>query len=382
MRSTTGCLTVDTLLVKVIDEYTGNLAPDLFVPKAWTPNGDGNNDLLFPFPAKIRELKYFRIFNRWGQLMFETNQLMKGWNGIFNGRPQVMDTYSWTAEAIGIDGTVIKRAGNFCLVAINCKIMKTKKIYGALIMAGLAVNATRAQDPSFSQFFASPLNVNPALTANIDGKWRFISNLRNQWVGPASPYATGTVSFDTRLLEKKIPEGSTFGGGAMMMYDKALQGALKSSYFSLDVSYNITLAEENATQRLGIGIGGIYGNKRVDFSKLNFGEQFTGYGFDTNLPTAEAALSNMKPYLSTSVGILYSITTDNSNLEFGAAGFHMNRPKQSVLNDPNQYLAARYVGHANFDTYLNEQLVLNANAIYQRQETPSIFQPEAGSDIF
>lgn len=260
--------------------------------------------------------------------------------------------------------------------------MKKLKIFILLLAGKLVVSSTIAQDPSFSQFFSSPMNVNPALTANIDGKWRFISNLRNQWVGPASPYATGTASFESRIMEDKLSEASSFGVGGMMMYDKAMQGALKSSYVSLNVSYNITLAEENATQRLGIGIGGIYGNKRVDFSKLNFGEQFTGYGFDTNLPTAEAALSNMKPYISSSVGILYSITTDNSNLEFGASGFHMNRPKQSVLNDPNQYLAARYVGHANFDTYLNEQVVLNANTIYQRQGSTEYFSAGGGLGYF
>ena len=243
----------------------------------------------------------------------------------------------------------------------------TKKGIVAILFITIVNVSVWGQDPSFSQFFSSPLNVNPALTANINGKWRFISNLRDQWVGPASPYATGTVSFDTRVLEKKIPETSTFGLGGMMMYDKALQGALKSTYISFNTSYNITIGEEDALQRLGIGIGGIYGSKRIDFSKLNFGEQFTGYGFDTNLPTAESALSNMKPYLSTSVGILYSITTDNSNIDIGAAGFHLNKPKQSVMDDPNQYLAPRYVGHINFDTYLNEQLVLNANTIYQRQ---------------
>jgi len=116
LRSSTGCLTVDTILVKVIDEYTGNQAPDIFVPKAFTPNGDGRNDMLVPFPAKIRELKYFRVFNRWGQLMFETKELMKGWNGMLNGKPQVIDSYSWTVEAIGIDGTVIKKAGNSALL--------------------------------------------------------------------------------------------------------------------------------------------------------------------------------------------------------------------------------------------------------------------------
>lgn len=238
-----------------------------------------------------------------------------------------------------------------------------------LLLFQCLVAFVRGQDPSFSQFFSSPLNVNPALTANMDGKWRFISNLRNQWVGPASPYTTGTVSFDSRVLEKKLPDGNVFGAGGMLMYDKAMQGALKSTYASLNVSYNITLAEENATQRLGIGIGGIYGSKRVDFSKLDFGEQFTGYGFDTNLPTAEVALADMKPYLSTSVGVVYTFTTDNSNLDLGAAAFHLNKPKQSSLDDPNQNLAPRYVGHVNFDTYINEQVVVNANAIYQRQST-------------
>jgi gliding motility-associated-like protein len=115
-RSSMGCVTVDTLLVKIVPETVGNPPPELFVPKAWTPNGDGKNDMLFPFPARIRELKYFRIYNRWGQLMFETNQLLKGWNGIFNGKPQAMDAYSWTLEAIGIDGTIIKRAGNSALL--------------------------------------------------------------------------------------------------------------------------------------------------------------------------------------------------------------------------------------------------------------------------
>ena len=256
--------------------------------------------------------------------------------------------------------------------------MRTKKTFALLLCSRLLIGSAWAQDPSFSQFFSSPLNINPALTGNIDGKWRLISNLREQWVGPSSPYATGTISFDSRILENKIPEGSTFGVGGMMMYDKAMQGALKTSSMSLNTSINITLSEDNATQRLGIGIGGIYGSKRVDFGKLDFGEQFTGYGFDINLPTTEAALTDMKPYFSTSVGLLYSFTTDNSNLDIGAAAFHLNKPKQSVLNDPNQYLAARYVGHANFDTYLNDQVVLNANSVYQRQGSTEYFSVGGG----
>ena len=74
-----------------------------------------------------------------------------------------------------------------------------------ILLLSLTVSTTlSAQDPSFSQFFSSPLNINPALTARINAKWRVVSNLRDQWIGPASPYASGTISYDTRALEKTV----------------------------------------------------------------------------------------------------------------------------------------------------------------------------------
>ncbi|HET9277702.1 MAG TPA: T9SS type B sorting domain-containing protein, partial [Flavitalea sp.] len=109
------CITVDTVLVKIGPPITP-LRSDLFVPKAWTPNNDGHNDKLFPLTVNIRELKYFRIFNRWGQLVFETNVIGHGWDGIFQGKPAIMDVYTWTVEAIGVDGKYIKKAGNSVLI--------------------------------------------------------------------------------------------------------------------------------------------------------------------------------------------------------------------------------------------------------------------------
>ena len=92
----------------------------------------------------------------------------------------------------------------------------------------------QAQDPSFSQFFASPLNINPALTGNINADWRIIANFRNQWIGPASPYVTGTVSYDRKIFQKKAPnsfveEGNVFGIGGMLMVDRAMAGVAKST---------------------------------------------------------------------------------------------------------------------------------------------------------
>ena len=242
-----------------------------------------------------------------------------------------------------------------------------------LLLLGFVAGDTYGQDPSFSQFFSSPLNVNPALTAMINGKWRMIANIRNQWVGPASPYATGTISFDSKILKNKIPESSVFGAGVMMMYDQAMSGVLKSNYASLNLSYNIKIAEGEGDHRLGIGVGLIYGNKKIDFSRLNFEQQFTGNGFDTNLPTGEAALSNMKSYISASAGLIYSYVSQYSSFDFGVAGFHLNKPKQTVLSDPLQYLPIRYVVHTNFDYYLNDRVVLNTNAIYQTQANVDYF---------
>jgi gliding motility-associated-like protein len=111
-----GCITVDTILVKIIQDQGTIPKSDLFVPKAWTPNNDGHNDKLFPLTVNIRELKYFRVFNRWGQLVFETNVIGFGWDGIFQGKPAVMDVYTWTVEAIGVDGKNYKKAGNSVLI--------------------------------------------------------------------------------------------------------------------------------------------------------------------------------------------------------------------------------------------------------------------------
>jgi len=117
IRTNNGCDAVDTLMV-VLREL--GQAPDIksniFVPKAWSPNGDGHNDKLFPLTVNIKELYYFRIFNRWGQLVFETNVIGNGWDGIFKGQPQVSDVYTWTLEAIGQDGKQYKRSGNSVLL--------------------------------------------------------------------------------------------------------------------------------------------------------------------------------------------------------------------------------------------------------------------------
>ncbi len=91
-------------------------APEIFVPSAFTPNGDGRNDILIPIPVGIVSLDYFRIYNRWGQMLFSTSELNKGWDGNANGNPQQSGTYVYMAQGTDYLGNKIFRKGTVVLI--------------------------------------------------------------------------------------------------------------------------------------------------------------------------------------------------------------------------------------------------------------------------
>lgn len=90
--------------------------PDIYVPSGFTPNGDGRNDRFTPFPVGIKSLTYFRIFNRWGQLIFSTNRLHDGWDGTLNGIPQPSGVYVWMIQAVTDDNRVINKKGTVTII--------------------------------------------------------------------------------------------------------------------------------------------------------------------------------------------------------------------------------------------------------------------------
>ncbi len=108
--SSAGCEASGTIRVKV---YAG---PDIYVPNAFTPNGDGHNDALKAIPVGIRQFKYFMIYNRFGQLVFTTADPSKGWNGGIGGTPQAAGTFVWEAEGVDYLGHVLRRKGTVILV--------------------------------------------------------------------------------------------------------------------------------------------------------------------------------------------------------------------------------------------------------------------------
>jgi gliding motility-associated-like protein len=109
ITSQIGCETVDTILLRLHSNA------DVFVPEAFSPNGDGINDLLDVYLQGVRKI-HFWVFNRWGQLMFETNDPKQRWDGNFKGKPQPLENYVWIAELETFTGQRIKKRGQTILI--------------------------------------------------------------------------------------------------------------------------------------------------------------------------------------------------------------------------------------------------------------------------
>jgi len=90
--------------------------PDIFMPGAFTPNGDGRNDVYRPILAGISSLDYFRIFNRWGQEVYATTRNGAGWDGTLSGKPQTTGTFVYMVQGKDYMGKVHYKKGTFILV--------------------------------------------------------------------------------------------------------------------------------------------------------------------------------------------------------------------------------------------------------------------------
>jgi adhesin/invasin len=89
---------------------------NIYVPRVFTPNNDGTNDVLKPILVGIANFHYMNVYNRWGNLIFTTQDPTRGWDGTFKGVAQPVETYLWIAEGIDIEGKTIVQKGMTSLV--------------------------------------------------------------------------------------------------------------------------------------------------------------------------------------------------------------------------------------------------------------------------
>ncbi len=106
-----GCFDTDSIRVHVF-----KVNPDLYIPNAFTPNGDGNNDVFRPIPLGMKIVDIFRVYNRWGQMLYSGTGNGAGWDGSFAGKKQEAATYVWYAEGVDYTDKRIKRKGTVILI--------------------------------------------------------------------------------------------------------------------------------------------------------------------------------------------------------------------------------------------------------------------------
>ena len=141
-----------------------------------------------------------------------------------------------------------------------------KRVILTLIICVALISESIAQDPNFSQFFASPLTLNPALTGKFDGLYRVAGNYRNQWPTFDNAFTTATASVDMGIIQDRLPYNDRFGIGFMGFTDRSGNGVLLNNYASVAVSYHKGL-DENGYHQLGLGFQGSFVNKRLDVTK-------------------------------------------------------------------------------------------------------------------
>ncbi len=110
ITTTNGCIINDSLKVNVFKDAA------IYVPNAFTPNNDGNNDMFKPVAPGFVELVRFDVYNRFGQVIFSSNDFNKGWNGSINSSPQPTGAYIWLVKAKNANGQIVEKKGTVTLL--------------------------------------------------------------------------------------------------------------------------------------------------------------------------------------------------------------------------------------------------------------------------
>ena len=196
----------------------------------------------------------------------------------------------------------------------------------------------QAQDPQFTQFFASPLTLNPALTGAFDGTYRVGAIYRDQWRNVLeNPYQTYSTSVDLRFGINKYKRGRSndFAAiGLLFFADKISALDFNTNQIALSAAYHKSLNARN-TQFLTLGLQGSVNQRSINYEDLYFSDQFNGVDNYTDISGEELPANNFA-FADFSVGLNYSVQpARNTGFFFGLAMHHFLSPPISFY-DPEE----------------------------------------------
>jgi type IX secretion system PorP/SprF family membrane protein len=245
-----------------------------------------------------------------------------------------------------------------------------KVLLSIVAIAGIALGS-RAQDVHFTQYFTSPLTLNPAQTGLTQGDWRASANFRSQWYTVSkNPYVSGTIAFDIPTLRGKLPEGDALGIGVLGLYDKSGTGGLQNTTVGLSIAYHKAFGIDKQ-HTLSLGVQGYMVQKSIQFDKLIFGDQV-----NPNMPGGISGVSGEPfgnadlTYPDFNAGLMYSgRVAEKATLYGGFSYYHLSGPEEKFLNGGASSIKinSRYAAHLGGSFEMNENTVMYLSGMYQKQ---------------
>jgi type IX secretion system PorP/SprF family membrane protein len=252
------------------------------------------------------------------------------------------------------------------MMCVNYDSKKIRLIVVAFL--AITVQYLHAQDLNFSQYFNTPLLVNPANTGfNPDFDYRVGGNFRTQWASVGSPYRTTTAWGDTKLFGNRFENG-WMGIGASFQRDDAGSGNLVGTSAAVSIAYHQMLGYKSL---LSAGFSAGYAAKRVDISKLTFDNQWNGQFFESTIPPNEPFAFSQVGYFDLGMGINYALfASENAYFNAGISIMHVNRPSESFFSNTvsDGKINMRYTFFANASIKLQDLWIVNPN-IYVSSKT-------------
>lgn len=259
---------------------------------------------------------------------------------------------------------------------------RLKQLTLLALLLTISFSSARAQDIHFSQFYLSPLNLNPAMTGVMNCNVRLVANYRNQWASVlrSNAFRTYSVSYDQRI---PVGRNDYFGIGGTFWGDRAGEADFSTLTGKLSASYSKKMGgSRNYGHYLVVGAEAGVAQRSLDFLKLRWGLQHDGEGgFDETLDPGETRFDRDE-FLFGDLGaglLWFMVFDDNNNLYLGGAFHHLNRADQSFSSADQDLLYSRFTAHAGGEFLLTNRFGLVPGVIVMSQG-PS-FQVNAGTSF-
>jgi type IX secretion system PorP/SprF family membrane protein len=221
-----------------------------------------------------------------------------------------------------------------------------------------------AQDYHYSQQYAIPMMLNPALTGYTSCDGRVSAQYRNQWASVSDAFQTTSAAYEHKTFQNNQIVNGFAGLGLTLFNDQSGGGYLRQTSASLSAAYHFFLNDDNQF----ISIGGQFGvGQQAVSGPFTYDAQFTGQTFSYALPSGEAPLSANKLYFDGGAGISYTLLNSLMTLNLGASMFHLNEPDVSLVEGELSLLPRRVTLHGNIEFPVNQDVSIIGRMVYQRQ---------------